>query len=241
MFKDKVVLITGGSSGIGAVTALLFAQNGADVAITYQKNKEGARDVVESIEKLGRKAVAIKANLIKEKQAKNTATFTLKTFGKIDILVNNAGRYIHGDEWDGLSKIWMKSIEQNLVSMFNVSKYTVEQFQKQQSGIMINIASRHGINGHADAIAYSAAKAGVINMTQSYAEILADFGRANCVSPSATNAGYWLTAPKEEIESLLKNRPNQKFIEPKTIAEKILFLASDEARDINGQNFAITE
>jgi NAD(P)-dependent dehydrogenase (short-subunit alcohol dehydrogenase family) len=242
MFTNKIILITGGSSGIGAATALAFAAKGADVVITYKSNKAGAGKVVAEVEKLGRKCLAIKVDLINDKKAKKVIDLAVKKFGKIDVLVNNAGRYIDGDEWNGKTKVWIKSLEQNLLSMMNVSRYAVELFQKQQKGIMINIASRHGMSGCSDALSYSAAKAGVINITQIYAKILSEFGgRANSVSPWAANAGYWLTAPKEEVEMTVKEAPGGHLVEPETIAEKIIYLASDEAKDINGQNFPVKE
>ena len=236
MFKDKIVLITGGSSGIGKATALLFAQNGADIIITYKSNKSGAEEVINKIKELGRKAMAIKADLIKERQAKKVVEKTLKEFGKIDVLVNNAGRYIDGDEWNGTSKVWIKSLEQNLVSMMSVSKYVIEVFQKQKSGVMVNVASRYSFEGQFDSISYAASKAGVANITQGYAKLLSPWGRANTVSPSAVRAGYWLTAPKEELE-----KKENRLIQPESVAKKILFLASNEAKDINGQNFPVTE
>ena len=239
MFKDKVILITGGSSGIGKATALMFAKNEATVAIVYRENKTGADGVVNEIGRLGQKSIAIQANLINENEAKNVIEVTLKEFGKIDVLVNNAGKYIIGDEWGGTSEVWTRSLQSNLISMMNVSKYAVQLFQKQKNGNMVNVASRHGIHGYPDAMAYSAAKAGVINITQIYAGLLAPFGRANSVSPWATKAGYWLTAPKEEVEETILNAPGHKLVEPETIAERILYLASDEAKDITGQNFAI--
>jgi 3-oxoacyl-[acyl-carrier protein] reductase len=241
MFTNKTILITGGSSGIGEKSALMFAQNGADVAITYKSNKDGAKEVVDKIKKMGRRAIAIKADLIKEKQAKKVVEKIIEKFGKIDVLVNNAGRYVNGDEWNGASDVWLKSLQQNLVSMMNISKYVIEVFQKQKSGVMVNIASRHGLDGQYDAISYSAAKAGVINITQAYARLLIPFGRVNSISPSATNVGYWLTAPKEELKELLENKPSHRLVEPETIAKKIIFLASEEARGITGQNFSITE
>lgn len=241
MFTNKAVLITGGSSGIGEIAALLFAQSGADIVITYKGNKEGASGVVDKIKKMGRRASAIQADLINEGAAKNVVEETMKKFGKIDVLVNNAGRYINGDEWNGASDIWLQSLQQNLVSMMNISKYAIEVFQKQKSGIMVNVASRHGLDGQYDALSYAAAKAGVINITQAYAKLLTPFGRANSISPSATNAGYWLTAPKEEVAEILASRPSHTFVAPETVAQKIIFLASDEAKDITGQNFSITE
>lgn len=238
--NNKVILITGASSGIGKTTAILFAEKGADIAITYKNNKEGADETVAQITKLGRKVLAIKADLTKDDNAENVIEEVIKHFGKIDVLVNNAGRYIDGDEWNMKSEIWVESLKQNLVSAMSVSKYVTEFFQKQGSGIIVNVASRHGVSGHTDSISYGAAKAGIINITQAYSELLASFGgRANSVSPGAVDAGYWLTAPKEEREEILSKRPNHKLIDPKDVAEKIVFLSSDDAKDINGQNFLI--
>jgi NAD(P)-dependent dehydrogenase (short-subunit alcohol dehydrogenase family) len=240
VFKDKVVLITGGSSGIGMATAILFAENGADIAITYKDNKKGAENVAAQIKMIGRKSLIIKADLSKDKDAKNAVKCVIKEFNKLDILVNNAGRYIDGDEWNLKSETWIKSLKQNLISVISVSKYATEFFEKQGSAIIVNVASKHGISGHADSISYGAAKAGVINVTQSYSKLLSSFGgRANSVSPGAVNTGYWLTAPKEELEARLARNPNHKLLEPDDVAKKIFFLCSDEARDINGQNFPI--
>jgi len=240
MFKDRVILITGGSSGIGKTTAILFAERGADIALTYKNNKLGAEETVVQIIKLGRKAVAIRVDLTNDENARNVVREVVKIFGKIDILVNNAGRYINDDEWNLKSETWTESLKQNLVSAMSMSKYATEIFQKQGNGIIVNVASKHGVSGHADSISYGASKAGIINITQAYSKLLSSFGgRANSVSPSAVEAGYWLTAPKEELDERLARRPNHKLIEPKEVAEKIVFLASDEAKDINGQNFII--
>ena len=212
MFKNKIILITGGSSGIGEAAALMFSQNGGDIAITYGNNKQGADKVVEKIKEMGQRAIAIHADLIDESKAENVVDEVMKEFGKIDVLINNAGRYIDGDEWNGTFDIWLRSLEQNLLSAMNMSKYVIEVFQRQKSGIIVSVSSRHGLDGQYDAIAYSAAKAGIINMTQSYAKLLSPFGRANSVSPSAVNAGYWLTASREEIEETLANKSSHKFI-----------------------------
>lgn len=238
--NNKVVLITGGSSGIGAETAILFAKNGFDVAITYRKNKKGAEKIVKQIENLGKKSLAVKVNLSFDKEAKKMVQKVLLFFGKIDILVNNAGGYIDGDEWNLKSKIWEESLKQNLISVMSVSKYVIDFFQKQGSGVIISVASQHGISGHADAISYGAAKAGIINITIAYSKLLSSFGgRANSVSPSAVNTGYWLTAPKEELEERLSITKNHQLVEPIEVSKKILFLASDESKNINGENFCI--
>ncbi len=241
MLKNKIALITGGSSGIGRATALLLAKNGADIIITYKSNKEGAEAVVSQIRNLGQKGMMIQADLINEAEAEKVINTIVTEFGHLDILVNNAGRYIDGDEWNGSSEIWVKSLQQNLVSMMNISKYAVTLFLKQKEGVMVNVASRHGLNSWPDIISYSAAKAGVISLTQTYAKLLTPFGRANVVSPWAVNCGYWLTAAKEEIEATLAESGCHKLIEPEIVAEKILYLVSDQAKGINGQNFLIKE
>jgi 3-oxoacyl-[acyl-carrier protein] reductase len=236
MLKNKVVLITGGSSGIGAETARLFAENGADVVITYKSNKKGADEVVKSLKNHEVNALAIKADLTKDNNAKMVVKEVIKRFGHIDILVNNAGRYINGDEWNGSAKIWLKSLEQNLISAMSMSKYVTEHFLKQKSGIIINISSRYCADGQFESISYAAAKAGIVNITQAYAKLLAPIGgRVNSVSPNATRAGYWLTAPKEEVEA------QGKLVEPIEVAKKVIYLASDEAKNITGQNFFVGE
>jgi len=239
-FKDKIVLLTGGSSGIGKATAILFAQKGANIVFTYRKNKKGAKEVKKEIEKLGGKAVIIKANLNKDRNAKKVINKTLRVFKRIDILINNAGRYIDGDEWNGDYDIWVESLRQNLISAMSMSKYTTEIFQKQGSGIIINVSSRQSVNGAYDSLAYAAAKAGIVNITKSFAKLFSTFGgRVNAISPGATKAGYWLTAPKEELEERLSRRSSHQLIDSEEVAEKIVFLASEEAKEINGENFVI--
>lgn len=238
-FKNKVVIVTGSSSGIGASTALLFAEQGADLVLTYKNNKKGGEDVVNKIKKMGRNCLLVKVDLTKENDAKKLVKTVIQKYNRVDILVNNAGRYIDGDEWNGNSKVWIKSLEQNLVSLMNVSKYVCEIFTKQKTGVIVNVASRFSFSGQFDALAYSAAKAGVVNITQSYAKLLAPFGRANAVSPGAVNTGYWLTAPKNELKETLSLIPLKKLLETEDVAKAILFLASDDARMITGNNLVV--
>lgn len=237
--KDKVVLITGASSGIGKATALLFAKHGANVAISYKENKQGADEVVSEVEKSGSEAFAIQAELTKEDDAKRLVSEVMNKFGKIDILVNNAGRYIGGDEWNGDAQIWEESLKQNFVSALSVSKYVLEEMQKQKSGVIVNISSRYSVAGQFDAPAYAASKAGIANLTQGQAKLMAPWGRSNTVSPGTVRAGYWLNAPKEELDENLAVTPLQKLVEPEDIAEAVVFLASDKAKMITGQNLII--
>lgn len=232
---DKVILITGGSSGIGAATALLFAKSGAKITLSYKENEVGATDIISKCPE----GKIYKADLSNDDEAKKLVEDVIKDFGRIDILVNNAGRYIPGDEWNGEVDIWMKSIFQNLFSMLSVSKYTLKHFEKQQSGVMVNISSRYSKSGIPDAFTYSISKAGIVNATESYAKLMASYGRANAISPSAVRAGYWLIAPKGELEETVKEIAGKRLVEPAEVAELIYYLASDQASKHNGENILI--
>ena len=235
----KTVLITGGSSGIGAETAEVFAKAGYNVAISYNINEAGAKEVAQKIESHGVKALVKQAELSKEENAKELVSAVVEEFGTLEVLVNNAGGYIDGDEWDGTDEVWMQTMGQNLISVMNVSKYAIEIFQKQKSGNVVSVASRHGLAGQYDTFAYSAAKAGVINITQGYAKLLAPYGRANSVSPGAVKTGYWLTAPQDELAEELKEAPLERLVETNEIAEAVLYLASDKASAVTGHNLVV--
>jgi 3-oxoacyl-[acyl-carrier protein] reductase len=235
-FKDKVVLVTGSNRGIGKATVLAFAKEGAKVVINYSKSASEANEVLKEAKK-NSEAIVVKCDVSNEKQVKKMIDTVVKKFGKIDILVNNVGKYIDGDEWNGSSEVWEKTLKLDLISVMNVSKYVAEIFLKQKSGVIINISSRYSFSGRADSLAYSASKAAIVNVTQAYAKLLAPFGRANAVSPGAVRAGYWLRAPKEELEAQIASSSLKRLIEPSEIAEVVLSLVSDEG--INGQNILV--
>ena len=239
LLKDKIVLITVASSGVGMATALLCAIEGASIAFSYKQNKEGAEEVCKKLEKLGAKCSAFQADLSNDAEAKELVEKTLKQFGRIDVLVNNAGRYIGGDEWDGKSEVWHQSLGQSLVSVMSVSKYAIKHMQEKQLGVLVNVASRHSLFGQMDAISYASSKAGVVNITQAYAKLMAPWGRANAVSPGAVRAGYWKTAPQDELNENIEGTLLKKIIEPEDIADTIVFLASDKSRMITGQNIVV--
>lgn len=236
---SKTILITGSSIGIGRATALRFAEDGFNVIVNYLNNQNGAEEVVVEIQKMGAKAIAIKADVTKEDEVKKLIELSVKEFGTIDILVNNVGGYIDGDEWNGNLQTWKDTFEKNVISTLNVSKFVIPIFQKEQKGVIINLASRYCNDGQIDAIAYAASKATIVNITQAYAKLLAPFGRVNSVAPGPVNTGYWLRADKEEKDKNLNMIPMKRFSEPFEIADLIYFLCSDNAKSITGQNIFI--
>ncbi len=237
----KNVFITGGSSGIGADTVKMFAEHGYNVAFTYNTNKDGAANVVSTASRQGVKVIAFQADLSREALTKKAVEFAVQELGRIDILVNNAGGYFDGDEWDGSENVWSRTIFQNLISVMNVSKYVLPLFEDQQSGVIVNVASRLGMSGSYEELAYGAAKAGVINITQGYADFLAPYGRANSVSPGAVQAGYWNAAPQDELDVVLKSKRLQKLATSKDVANAIFYLATDLSSSTTGQNLVVND
>ncbi len=235
-FNNKVILITGSSRGIGKATALAFAKQGAIIIINYSKSKTEATNTLNEIKKLSPQSITLQCDVSNEKAVEKMINKIITKYGTIDILINNVGKYTDGDEWNGPSKAWKNTFEQNVISTLNVSKQVTKIFIAQKKGTIINISSKHSLSGRPDAIAYSSSKAAMISITESYAKILSPFGHAIALSPGAVNAGYWLTAPKAELAAQIKSAPLKRLIEPQEIAQEILLLASSKSKHLNGKN-----
>ncbi len=235
---DRVVLITGGSRGIGAATARLFAQAGADVAITYQGSDAKAKEVIIEIRKHGRKAEAYKGDISKNEFVKSMIHDVQKEFGKIDVLVNNAGIWTYGEIDTMRESVWDQTMDVNLKGTFLCCHYVVPVMKKQGGGIIINLSSTAGQRGEAFHSHYAATKGGVISFTKSLSTELGKFNiRVNCVAPgwvdtdmSAGTLGQ--EAPREEIR---RSIPLGKIPAAEDIAGPVLFLASDLASHITGE------
>lgn len=235
----KTILITGSSKGIGKATALRFAKDGNNIIINYLNDKDSAENVILEIQKLGSNAIAIQADVTKEDEAKKLVDLAIQEFKTIDVLINNVGGYIDGDEWNGSTKVWEDTFDKNIISTLNVSKFVIPIFKTNKKGTIINLSSRYCNNGQIDAITYAASKAAIVNITQSYAKLLAPFGTANSIAPGPVNTGYWLRADQSEIEENLKAIPMKTFVEPIEVADLIYYLCSDSASMITGQNIFI--
>lgn len=237
-FENKIVLITGASKGIGAQTAKLFAKEGAIVIINYYKSEELAKDILENVKKHS-SGMIIKCDVTNEGEVKEMVDKIIQNYSKIDVLVNNVGGYLNGDEWNGDSNLWKKSLDLNITSTLNVSKYVAQEFLKSNSGIIVNVASRFARMGNFEEITYGASKAAILNITQAYSKLLSSYGRVNSVSPGATDAGYWKRAPKDELEEVVSKSPHKKLVNPQDIAETILFLSSKKSKMITGEDILV--
>jgi 3-oxoacyl-[acyl-carrier protein] reductase len=235
---NKVAIITGGSRGIGASTAILFAKAGADVAITYQGSDAKAKEVVNEIKKLGRKGVAYKGDNSKSEVVKGIVHDVHKEFGRIDILVNNAGVWTYGEIDTMKESVWDHTMEINLKGTFLFCHYVVPIMKKQGGGSVINISSTAGQRGEAFHSHYAATKGGVISFTKSLSTELGQFNiRVNSVAPGWVDtdmSAEALNEPKYR-EEVRRTIPLGRIPTGDDIAGPILFLASDLANHITGE------
>lgn len=240
MLKDKSVLITGASRGIGRAIALYFAKNGAKVAVNYSGSEAKANEVVEEIKANGGTAFAIKADISSSEDVTNMVKSVIDEFGSLDVLVNNAGitrdnllMRMKEEDWDAV-------INTNLKGVFLTTKAVTRQMMKQRNGRIINIASIVGVSGNAGQANYVAAKAGVIGLTKTTAKELSSRGiTVNAIAPGFIETD--MTGKLEEgiKEDMLRNIPLARFGQPVDIAAAAAFLASDSSSYITGQTLHV--
>ncbi|MCG2778287.1 MAG: 3-oxoacyl-ACP reductase FabG [Desulfobacterales bacterium] len=236
--KDKIALVTGSSRGVGRAVALGFAKQGANVVVNYTSNENAANEVVETIQSMGCKAIAVKADVAQKAEAENLVNSAIDAFGRLDILVNNAGFTrpammikMTEDQWDQVVDIHLKGA-------FLCAQAAGLHMKEQKSGKIINVTSVAGIVGTVGQINYSAAKGGIISMTKSIARELARYNVcANVISLGIVATDMTETIRSDEkLKEIYMNRILLKrFAEADDIAPAFVFLASDESNYITGQ------
>jgi 3-oxoacyl-[acyl-carrier protein] reductase len=229
--KGKVALVTGSSRGIGKATAIRLAKEGCDVVVNYIKDEKNAQSVIKEITKLGRRAIAIKADVGKEEEIRGMIKEVIRSFGKIDILVNNAGIVWDIPLWEKTGEQIQRTIDVNFKGVFFCTKYVALEMKKAKSGSIINISSTNAIDTLSpDSIDYDATKAAVVSMTKNFAEELAPFNiRVNCVAPGWVNTEINSELPKEYLKEESEHILVGRFGKPEEIASAVAFLASDDA------------
>jgi 3-oxoacyl-[acyl-carrier protein] reductase len=242
-FDGKVAVVTGASSGIGKATALAFAKSGANVAVHYNSNKDGADTVVAEITKMGQKAIAIGGDLAKKANADKLIDESLKSFGTIDILVNNAGTLVERRAIETMDEqLWDKVMDINLKSAFLCCNAVIPSMKKKGWGRIINVTSIAARNGGGPGAGhYSTAKAGVLTLSKSLAKELAGTGiLVNSVSPGVITTPYHDEYSTDESRKMFANNtPLKREGKPEEVAYPILFLASDYASFILGETLEI--
>lgn len=236
MEENKVVLVTGGSRGIGKEVALKFAKKGYNVVINYVSSKTDVESLKTEFENLGVKALIEKADVSKQEEVNILIENTIKTFGQIDVLVNNAGitkdnllMRMSEEEFD-------KVIEVNLKGTFLVTKAVTKYMIKKRQGSIINLSSVVGVAGNAGQCNYSASKAGIIGFTKSIAKELSSRNiRANAVAPGFIATDMTEVLNDEIKENINGQIPLKRMGTAKEVAELIYFLGSQKSSYITGQ------
>ncbi|GAE32236.1 SDR family NAD(P)-dependent oxidoreductase [Halalkalibacter hemicellulosilyticus] len=237
--RNKVVLITGGGTGIGRATALKLAGKGAKVVINYSRSEKEAFEVVNEIKQQGGMAIAYKANVAIEKEVNDLVSYIVTTFGNVDALINNASITVQIalDDLDAVTdEVWDSLFEVNVKGMFHCVKAVVPYMKKQQSGVIVNIGSVAGMTGIGSSIPYAATKSAIHTMTRSLAIALAPHIRVNSISPGAVDTRWW-SGNEEKMYQLAGNLPLKRISTPEDIADSILFQLTQES--VTGQVFTI--
>jgi len=232
--KDKVVIITGGGSGIGKETGLLFAREGAKVVVGDVNEKAGV-ETVDAIKNGGGDALFVKLDVSNREQTKQVVKDTIAKYGRIDVLINNAGIIqdalvvkMTEDQWD-------KVIDINLKGPFNCIQAVAEQMIAQGSGVILNISSIVALYGNVGQTNYAATKAGLVGMTKTLAKELGKKGiRVNAIAPGFIYTPMTATVPEKILDMMKEKTPLKRLGTPMDVANALLFLSSDEASFING-------
>ncbi len=237
--KDKVALITGSNKGIGKAIAIEFAKEGANLVLTYNRDKELALRLEREIKKeFSSKTLLSRLNLNFKKDIDASVKSAIECFGKVDILVNNGGVYHRNNFYDSNEEIWAETMNVNLKAPFFLCKEVSKIMIYNKYGNIINISSNITSRGKEDSgIEYGISKAGLEFMTKSLAITFAPYVRVNAIAPGYTNTRMAEENLKNSVkmEEIIKKIPLKRINEPEDIAKVASFLVSEDSRNITGQ------
>jgi NAD(P)-dependent dehydrogenase (short-subunit alcohol dehydrogenase family) len=243
--KGKIALITGGTSGIGRATALLFAQEGAKV-IVVGRNEARGQQVVADITSAGGTAIFQRCDVRFDAECRGLVEETVRTFGRLDILFNNAGVFYANTVVDCTEEEWDLTVDISLKGTYLMSKYALPHMIAQGGGAIVNTSSGWGLVGGNEAAAYCAAKGGVVLLTKAMAVDHSQQGiRVNCVCPGDVDTPMLVDDAQRrgmawsDYLAEAADRPMGRIGQPDEVARAVLFLASDEASFVSGGVLAV--
>ncbi len=236
LLKDKVVIVTGASRGIGRCIATRAAQEGAHVAFSDIRVDENMISLEKEINELGVKGKSYVSDASKHEDSQIFVDEVIKDFGRIDVLVNNAGITRDSLLMRMTEEQWDMVINVNLKSVFNLTKAVQKYMLKQRSGSIINLSSVVGVGGNAGQANYAASKAGIIGFTKSVAKELGSRNiRCNAVAPGFIETDMTKTLSEDVIKEWYEKIPMKRGGSPLEVANVVLFLASDLSSYVSGQ------
>ena len=243
--EDKIIILTGASSGIGEATALRFAKEGATV-IAFARRKEQLNKLKEKASEFPGKIIPAVGDVTNDKDVKSVVQDTIDEFGRIDVLINNAGildRYLSVDNME--DEVFDQVMEVNVKGPMRITREVINQMKKQKSGNIINTSSVGGLHGGRGGLAYVMSKHAIVGMTKHIGFMFQEYGiRCNAVAPGsiATQIGTTVKDPNLPVlNKIIKGSeifPDEMLpvlAEPEEIANVMLFLASDESSFVNGE------
>lgn len=238
--KNKTVMISGATRGIGRAIAIELAKEGANISFNFLKSVKEAEELQKEIRNFGDKVKSFQIDIRNFDLVKTWVEETKEIFGGIDVIVNNVG--IIKDKALALMELadWHEVVNTNLNGVFNLTKAAIVTFLKQKSGNIVNISSVSGIVGIARQTNYSASKAGLIGFTKALAKEIAPFNiRVNAVAPGFIETEMLSDLTQEYKDEILKTVPLRRFGKPEEVAATVKFLISDAASYITGQTIII--
>jgi len=222
----KAALVTGGGTGIGRATALLLAAKGADVAIGYSRSQAEAEETVAEIRKLGRKSIAIKADVADNAQVTAMVAQAVRDLGRLDILINNAAwtAFIDYSDLDSLTdELWDRTMAVNLKGPFFCARAAAPHMERAGAGVIINVSSMAGVLGRGSSIPYCISKAALNLLTRILARRFAPVIRVNAVAPGIVTT-RWVKDQKAFVRSAQLQTPMKRIAAPEDVAGAILSL-----------------
>lgn len=230
--KGKTAIVTGAGAGIGESTAILFAQNGANVVCT-DISDTGLR-VASTIQSMGHEAIFVKSDVSDVESTEQIVAETIDAYNQLDILVNNAGVVIPGRVDNISPEDWDRTMAVNVRGVYLLSKFAIPHLRKTQ-GVIINVASAVALMGAKDRAAYTASKGALVSLTRAMAvDYMEDRIRVNCICPGTTDTPSLkerlskLPDPEAARKQFIERQPLRRFGRPEEIAEGILYLAGAE-------------
>ena len=243
--ERKVALITGGGSGIGRATALLFAREGAAVAVV-DLDECSAQAVAREIEDEGKRAIAVRCDVSQAADCQRAVRETMAAFGRLDILFNNAGIIRRASVLEISEDDWDRAMAVNVKSIYLMSKYAIPVIAKAGGGAIVNTGSGWGLVGGRNAVSYCASKGAVVNMTRAMAlDHAAQKIRVNCVCPGDTDTGMLrseaqqLGAATDAFLAEAADRPLRRVGKPEDIAQAVLYLTSEASSFVTGTTLVV--
>jgi 3-oxoacyl-[acyl-carrier protein] reductase len=239
--RGKVALVTGSSTGNGASIAQAFAKEGADVVVHYRSSNAEAKKVVAAIKKMGRKSVALKADISVPEETRSMFREVKRKFGRVDVLVNNAG-LADGMIWNAPieeidREMWLRVFSVDVFGAFECVQNALKIMP--DGGAIVNVSSTPVLAGDTQGLVYACGKGAVLTMTKMLAKTLAPRIRVNCMILGSIKTGWLQWFDKAAVDALRSSIPMGRFGEPEDVANLAVFLASAESSYMTGQGVVL--